>query len=86
MVSLHFGNRVTNYIGNVQNLGSMGWPSLKIFYQRRYSILFSTLMFMPVVPCYADEEWKTLQSIPKQYVFGLKIVVMNRAIKTLYCL
>jgi len=28
---------------------SMGWPLLKIAWQRRCSILFSMLMFMPVV-------------------------------------
>jgi len=28
----------------------MGWPFLKIVWQKRCSILFSTLMFMPVVP------------------------------------
>jgi len=28
----------------------MGRPSFKIVWQRRCSILFSTLMFMPVVP------------------------------------
>jgi len=27
-------------------------------------------------PSYTDEEGKTLQSIPKQYVFGLLIVVL----------
>jgi len=28
----------------------MGWPLLIITWQRRCSILFSTLMFMPVAP------------------------------------
>jgi len=27
-------------------------------------------------PSYTDEDWKTLQSIPKQYVFGLLIIVL----------
>jgi len=27
----------------------MGWPLLKIVWQKRFSIYFSTLMFMPVV-------------------------------------
>jgi len=28
----------------------MGWPLLKIVWQRRCNILFSALMFIPVVP------------------------------------
>jgi len=28
----------------------MGWPFFKFVWQKRCSILFSTLMFMPVVP------------------------------------
>jgi len=56
----------------------MGWPLLKIVWQKRRSILFSTLMFMLVgcSPSYTDEEGKPLQSIPNQYVFCLLIVVM----------
>jgi len=27
-------------------------------------------------PSYTDEKWKTFQTIPKQYVFGLLIIVM----------
>jgi len=36
--------------------------------------LFSTIMFCS--SNYTDEERKTLQSIPKQYIFGLLIIVM----------
>jgi len=77
MLCLHFGNRVTNFIGFVQNLEKIGkaWigPYLTCL-ARRCSILFSTVMFIHVVP--AIVEWKTLQSILKQYVFGLLITVM----------
>jgi len=51
---IYFENRVTNYVGYFakvwkKHLKSMGWRFL-ICLARRCSILFSTLMFMPVVP------------------------------------
>jgi len=50
MVSLHFGNRVTNYMGwPLKLFGKIGL-ALEIVWPNKCSMLFSTLMFMPVDP------------------------------------
>jgi len=41
---------------------------------RRCSVLFSTIMFMPAVSVILRK--KTVQSIPKLYVFGFLIIIV----------
>jgi len=56
---------------------SMGWPILKILWQRRCSILFSTLMFMLVVPVILTRNKRHCSRFrPKQCVFGLLNIVL----------
>jgi len=43
-------------------------PYLKLFAKRKAAYYFLT--YVPACsPNYTDEEWKSLQSIPKQYAF-----------------
>jgi len=58
-----------------KNRKSMGWPLFNLFGKEMQQIIF----YAHVHACslsYTDEEWKTLQSIPKQCAFGLLIIVM----------
>jgi len=62
----------------------MGWPLLNLFGKEMQHLIFYV---HACSPSYTGEEWKTLQLIPKQYVFGLLIIVtIIVIIKTLCCL
>jgi len=54
----------------------MVWP-LKLFGKGNasYTVIFYALVHA-CSPSYTDEEWKTLQLILKQYVFGFLIIVI----------
>jgi len=53
----------------------MDWPLLNLFGKEMQHIIFYTHAHACSLSN-TDEEWKTLQSIPKQYVFGLLIIVL----------
>jgi len=53
----------------------MGWPFFNLLAKEIQHIIFYAHVHA-CSPSYTDEEWKTLQSIPKRHVFGLLIIVM----------
>jgi len=64
---------------------STGWSLLKIVWQRRCSILFSTLKFMPVVPAMLTRNKR--HSVDSETVcIWLVDRSFDRAIKALCCL